>query len=198
MLNRLVACLCACACLMLVSLTPAKAQMFGTGEDVKYAEQLWLSLNKYRLVGPNSLLTTPYEGIEPHGFVLETIQDTIVVNGEHRVVIVKRNYGPEGVEVEAVADDPMKYLAAHTVMVKFDKGYDTENQDWYYVKYSPDGMVLKNPAGVSLAGRVGKNADAGCIPCHASADGDDYIYNHNRFSMGAMMKDDMKKGDMMK
>jgi len=27
-----------------------------------------------------------------------------------------------------------------------------------------------------LAGRVGKGADAGCIPCHAQAGGDDHLY----------------------
>ncbi|NHX27496.1 cytochrome P460 family protein, partial [Escherichia coli] len=34
----------------------------------------------------------------------------------------------------------------------------------------------QNPAGMALAGLVGKNADAGCIACHQAAGGDDYLF----------------------
>ncbi|MBL4615050.1 MAG: hypothetical protein JKY27_09280 [Magnetovibrio sp.] len=192
MFSKIIAGLSMCALALMLTATPVKAAShemtapFGNADDLKDAQMLWFALNKYRLVGPNSLLSTPYEGIEPHGFVLETIQDTIVVDGNDRIVIVKRNYGPEGVEVSAVADDPWSFLKAYTVMVKREKGYDSENQDWFYVKYMVDGTVLKNPKGMSLAGRVGKGGDAGCLPCHKNADGDDFVYNHNRFSKEMM------------
>lgn len=192
MISKIIAGLSMCALAVLLAALPVKADShamkapFGNADDLKYAQQVWFALNQYRHVGPNAMHGTPYEGIEPHGFVLDTIQDTIVIDGAHRVVIIKRNYGPEGVEVSAVADDPLKYIAAHTVMVKREAGFDTENQDWFYVKYAPDGMVLKNPKGISLAGRVGKGGDAGCLPCHKNADGDDFIYNNNRFSKEMM------------
>ncbi len=44
------------------------------------------------------------------------------------------------------------------------------------MKYLPDGALDKNPKGMSLAGRVGKGADAGCIACHLGAGGEDYVF----------------------
>ena len=44
------------------------------------------------------------------------------------------------------------------------------------MKYKPEGTVDKNPAGMALAGRVGKSMDAGCIPCHKGAMDDDYVF----------------------
>jgi len=34
----------------------------------------------------------------------------------------------------------------------------------------------KNPKGMQLAGRVAKGAEKGCIACHGSAPGDDYLF----------------------
>ena len=56
-------------------------------------------------------------------------------------------------------------------------GYDPENQDWFWVKYLPDGALDKNPAGMSLAGRVAKGADQGCIACHSGEE--DYLFTTN-------------------
>ena len=160
----------------------AQAAPFGSRDDVNYAAALWQSLVANRLAGPDSIYSTPYEGTEPHGFVLETIDTTIGVKGHTGLVIVKRNYGPEGVEKDDVADNPGKYLAAVTVMFRREKGYDPDNGDWFWVKYAPNGTILTNPAGMKLAGMVGKGSDKGCIACHKGADGEDMIFNNNRYA----------------
>jgi hypothetical protein len=35
---------------------------------------------------------------------------------------------------------------------------------------------MKNPKGMQLAGRVAKDMKGGCISCHLSAEGGDYLY----------------------
>ena len=57
--------------------------------------------------------------------------------------------------------------------------YDPDNQNWFWAKYLPNGSLDKNPKGMQLAGRVAKGADAGCIACHAGADGGDYMFLKN-------------------
>jgi hypothetical protein len=60
-------------------------------------------------------------------------------------------------------------------MKKID-GYDPENEDWFWVKYAPDGGVAEGEGGIPLAGRVAKGTSQGCIACHANAKGDDYVF----------------------
>jgi hypothetical protein len=153
---------------------------FGAEEDIAYAATLWDALNAAKLVGPDKILTRPYEGTEPHGFMLETLFDEITVEGHTGAVVVKRNYGPEGVSLEEVANNPTEHLAAITVMFQRDEGYDPETHNWFWVKYLPDGSLDQNPAGMKLAGLVGKGGDAGCIPCHTAAPGEDFLYSTDR------------------
>jgi hypothetical protein len=56
-------------------------------------------------------------------------------------------------------------------MYRVKEGYDPENHDWYWVKYLPNGEVDKTDDGMPIAGKV-----KGCIQCHASAAGGDYIF----------------------
>ncbi len=149
---------------------------FGTDEDVGYAKKLWSVMADMHLVGPGMIRAKPYEGTEPHGMMLETFYTTATVDGHTGTLIVKRNFGPAGVEADAVLAEPEKHLGAITVMFRREKGYDPDNQDWFWVKYRPDGSLDKNPKGMMLAGRVAKGADKGCIACHSGAGGDDYIF----------------------
>lgn len=132
------------------------APPFGTPDDVKYAAALWKQLTDERLVGKNAITSTPYTGMRPHGAILDTMDSQITVKVHTGDVIVKKNYGGEGVTKEAVANDPDKWLKAVTVMYRREKGFDSNNKDWFWVKYAPDGTVMKNPKGMSLAGRVAK------------------------------------------
>lgn len=153
---------------------------FGDAASVNYANQLWAAMARARMVGADAINGTPYTGQHPHGAILDTVETTLQVGGRNGALIVKRNYGGEGVSKQKVADDPRKWLGAVTVMFERERGYDPDNQDWFWAKYLPDGSLDKNPAGKPLAGRVAKGMDAGCIACHRSAPGGDLVFNHDR------------------
>ena len=153
---------------------------FGDKASVSYSKALWSAMKKARLVGADSIRTRPYEGTEPHGAVLETLDSTLKVKGHRGVVIIKKNFGPAGISVEEVSNNPAKHIKAITVMFKREKGYDPENKNWFWVKYKPNGSLHVNPKKMKLAGRVAKGMDKGCIACHKGADGDDMVFNTNR------------------
>lgn len=144
--------------------------------NVKYSQDLWSALAKAGLAGKSAKADTPYKGQAPHGAVLETITSEVTVGGLKGKVVVKRNYGGKGVSTDAVSKDRGKYLKAVTVMFKREKGYDADNNDWFWVKYKPDGSLHTNPKGMMLAGRVMKGADKGCIACHSAVKDKDYIF----------------------
>ena len=146
---------------------------FGQPADVAYAKMLWRNLNE---VGLNRAPATLYVGGPPHGKVREVLESKI--NGKR--VIVKRNYRGKGITVKSVARNRAKYLKSITVMAKRDTGYDAANNDWFWVKYKPDGTLFTNPKGMKLAGRVAKGMNKGCIACHKSASGNDLVFIHNK------------------
>lgn len=99
-----------------------------------------------------------YPGKEPHGFLLATyvtddafssIKDKKSI--PYGSIIVKENYNPD------------RELVAVTVMYKV-KGYDSEHGDWFWLKYSPDGVI-------DDAGKVKE-----CIDCHGQKKDNDYIF----------------------
>ena len=157
----------------------AQDKPFGDAASVKYSQELWAALDKAKLVGANAMASEPYEGQEPHGAILETIEMNITVGGHTGAAWVKRNYGPGGISVQQVSSDPAKHLKAVTVMYKREAGYDPDNKDWFWAKYKPDGSLDKNPKGMQLAGRVAKGMDMGCIACHSAADGGDYLFRND-------------------
>ncbi|MFV2052798.1 cytochrome P460 family protein [Aliiroseovarius sp. YM-037] len=174
--------------LALTTASPAAAQdaPFGTEADAEYAALLWQVMTENKLVGEGAIQSFPYEGVEPHGMMLETFYSSATVDGHTGTLIVKRNYGPEGVSIDEVLADPATHLGALTVMFQREEGFDADNQDWFWVKYLPDGTLDKNPAGMQLAGRVAKGADAGCIACHSGAGGEDYIFTTDGIGMAMM------------
>ncbi len=138
-------------------------------------------LEGIQLVGKQATFSTPYKGTHPRGAILDTIDSEAWVNGHKDKVIIKRNYGGKGITKQAVANNPNQYLKAVTVMYKR-KGYDAATKDWFWVKYSPTGNILKNPKGMALAGMVGKGGTKGCIACHKAAPGGDFVFNHDRYA----------------
>jgi len=165
----------------------AEEVFFGGDEDVAFAERLWRELAAARLVGAGAVTSRPYEGAEPHGAILVTLQGDLAIDedtGDKHTgaVIVKNNYMGESVSVSSVSDNPDLNLAAVTVMFRRAEGYDSENLDWFWAKYSPDGSLQTNPAGVRLAGRIGKNPQDACIACHKFAPGDDYVFLNDQLA----------------
>jgi hypothetical protein len=157
---------------------------FGTDADADYAEQVWSAMEEMNLAGDGMVRTFPYEGVAPHGMMLETLYTKATVDGHTGDLIIKRNYGPEGVSKEAVLSDPDKHLGAVTVMFRREAGFDPDNADWFWVKYLPDGSLDKNPKGMRLAGRVAKGADQGCIACHSGA-GPDMVFTSDHVTRTA-------------
>jgi len=151
---------------------------FGGEKDVKYAKKLWKAMTKAGYVGEDSRMSRPYTGQHPHGAILDTVEGKIKVGWKTLNVIVKRNYGGEGVSIGNVANDPAKYLKAVTVMLKR-PGYDPDNKDWYWAKFNADGSLDVNPKGMMLAGKVAKGAPKGCIACHTAAPGGDMMFLHD-------------------
>ena len=159
--------------------TIAQTPPFGQEEDTSYAAKVWEAMVAQGVAGvegDNVIRSFPYEGAEPHGFVLETLYSNATIDGHTGALVVKRNYGPEGVDVDTVQSNPAEHLGAVTIMFKREAGYDDENANWFWAKYLPDGTLDKNPAGLELAGRIAKgNEEAGCIACHTGA-GEDMLF----------------------
>jgi len=154
---------------------------FGSDGDVGYAKLIWDAMQAQNLVGPNKIFSSPYEGTDPHGKMLETYYTTATINGHTGDLVVKRNYGPVGVTREQVLSDPAKHLGAITVMFRREAGFDPETKDWFWVKFLPDGSLDKNGKGMQLAGKVAKGMDVGCIACHTSAGGDDFVFTSDAY-----------------
>lgn len=152
---------------------------FGSAHDTAYAQLIWDAMQAAQLVGPDMIRTKPYEGTDPHGMMLETFYTKATIEGHTGDLIVKRNFGPEGVTEDQVLADPGHHLGAVTVMFRREAGYDPEDKDWFWVKFLPDGSLDKNAKGMSMAGKVAKGADIGCISCHQGADGGDMMFTTN-------------------
>ncbi len=152
----------------------SSAPPFGGPEDVQDSEQLWKALTDARLVGNQSITAMPYKG-SVHKTILISLDSTLRLGDHTGTVIVKKMFqGPE-VSVQRVFNNPTTDLKVVAVMYKREKGYDPDNQDWFYTKYNPDGSPQKNKKGMLITGRA-----AICIGCHQSAPGDDYVYSYDR------------------
>lgn len=157
---------------------------FGAAEDVSYAHSLWDVLVDKRMAGDNQKPMKPFfGGAKPHGMILELAYEEITVNGYKGFVVVKRNYDGEGVSEARVAENRAKYQSSVTVMFQREGGYDLDNKNWFWAKYYPDGKLYQKPTpkgSIHMAGRIakGKTRDdnRGCIYCHSSAGGGDYIF----------------------
>ncbi len=161
--------------------TMAQDMPFGSAADKDYAGQIWSYMQESKLAGPGMIRTSPYEGTDPHGMMLETFYTTATINGHEGDLIVKRNFGPVGVSEDEVLRDPDTHLAAYTIMFRREAGYDPEDQDWFWVKYLPDGSLDQTPNGMAMAGQVAKGMDEGCIACHKAA-GDDMVFTSDHLA----------------
>ena len=157
------------------------AAPFGNDTDITDAAKVWKASIDAGFVGDNAIVSRPYTGAPPHGMILELLEKNVTIDGVTGPLVVKKNYGGNGLTVNDVINDPKKYLKSVTIQFKREAGYDAENKDWFYGKYLPDGSLDKNPKGMKLAGRVAKGAPTGCISCHTAAPGGDFIFNHDRY-----------------
>lgn len=159
-----------------IPVSVADSLSYGGEEDVAYAERLWQILLENRLVGEDMLDADPYPGTHPHGAVLETLTGAVMIDNRESEVITKHSYTGDDASVQTVIENRARFLHDITVMLKRESGYDEENQDWFWVKYNPDGSIDATPNGIKLAGRIAKGKRKGCIACHRKAAGDDYLF----------------------
>lgn len=175
------------ALLLTASAGVAQQAPFGGGDDVAFARSLWTAMADARMVGANSLAATTYQGgTGLHTETLISLQGRVTVNGNDGFAIVKKNFvaGDQAATEEQVFADPDKYLRVLTVMYQRERGFDSDNQDWFWVVYTPDGNVRVNPLGMNMAGRIvggGAMPDApfNCVACHQGAPGNDYVFLHD-------------------
>jgi len=157
---------------------------FGTVEDITYAKLIWSVMEAERLVGKNEIKLEPFfGGAKPHGMVLELVYKIIKADNHDGFIVVKKNYDGIDVTVESVKRSRSKYLSSITIMYQRESGYDTDNQDWFWAKYNPDGSLYQKKVEgkiMQMAGRIWKGEtmeqNRGCLYCHASAGGGDYIF----------------------
>jgi len=111
-------------------------------------------------------------GKSPHGAFVQVYFNVVSVDEKPYHVIVKDNFMPD------------KKLAAVTVMAQREAGYDSDNNNWFWAKYDPDGSISKNDKDMALAGRVAKGMDMGCIACHKAASDKDYVFINDAGTYG--------------
>jgi len=134
-----------------------------------YEQKLWSWLKRVEYhnwaPGPGKS-TEAYPGQSPHGAFLKTYLNRTAAGHPKTLppgsIILKENFGPDG-----------KTLMAVTVMYRAE-GYNPEANDWYWVKYTPNGNVAMTPpekGSMPIAGKF-----ASCIECHAGAEGNDFAF----------------------
>lgn len=147
------------------------APEFGGPGDTRKALQLWSDMDGYTAWSPYPGMAGWQAGERPHGTALKYYVNPIVAgdpeNPGNGSIIVVENYGTEGGPLMTVS-----------VMKKV-RGYDPDSADWFWVKYGPDGTVMRNLEGITLAGRVGVGMSDGCITCHRQAGGGDYLFSND-------------------
>jgi len=156
----------------------------GTPDDIQYAARLWSVLEREQMVGTHAKTLKPFIGAaRPHGWVLEVESGTVRLGNHSGFVVVKKNYRGDHISVADVERNRAKYLNSISVMFKREAGYDPEDKNWFWVQYKPDGQLFsmrKMGMKIAMAGKIMKGAspdkNKGCIYCHSSAGGGDYIF----------------------
>ncbi|MBD3289684.1 hypothetical protein GF337_12835 [candidate division KSB1 bacterium] len=153
-----------------------KQMPFGGEKDVQFAEAAWQAMEGYE----NWPMKSGFlEGSSPHGKVVRLYYNMISVDGKPYHVVIKDNFGGEGITIEKAAESPDDYFGAATVMIQREEGYDPDNQNWFWAKYMADGSLDENARGMKMAGKVAKGMNVGCIACHADAKDNDFLFTND-------------------
>lgn len=126
----------------------------------------------------------PRSAKEPHGPWVKTYANSIAAKNAERL-----RYG--SILVNEEYEDDKTTLKAVSVMYCV-KGADPANYDWYWLKYAPDGKVLKAPAdqgGKAIAGKV-----QNCINCHRKARAD-LVFINDQEERGARPAENSPDGE---
>lgn len=146
-------------------------------QAVDFAQVLWQSLKRNRLVGANTFQTVPYVGQGPHGAVVETLYGRIAVAGRSGDAIVHKNYRGLDVRPYDVINYRFKYLDSITVMFRREENYDYDNYSWFYAKFNINGSVTRDSNGIPIVGRGTDPGGATCYACHSQHRQTDFQFN---------------------
>lgn len=141
----------------------------GKAVDNAYAAKVWQYMVNNKLVGDGRIRSYPFVGSRPHGSIQEVISTEVEIEAQKGKLIVKHNYGAkeELTPHKVYSDDQAANYVALTIMFQREKGYDTNNSDWFWAEYNPDGSII-NYQGVDLSGRSEM-----CLGCHTPLGGKD-------------------------
>ena len=108
----------------------------------------------------------PKDEVEnPHSIVSRTYANDVAtkdsVNLPLGSILVREDY-----------DDKLKRQSV-SVLYRV-KDYDKEHGNWYYLRFTETGTVMKGQDSKPLAGKV-----ASCIACHAKAGGKDFVFSND-------------------
>ncbi len=126
----------------------------------------------------------PRSAKEPHGPWIKTYANPIAAKNAARL-----QYG--SILVNEEYEDDKTTLKSVSVMYCV-KGADPANYDWYWLKYTPDGKVMKAPAdqgGKAIAGKV-----QSCINCHRKAHAD-LVFTNDQGEEGATPAEKSPEGE---
>ncbi len=145
------------ACCVAGSATLVACKSLGTPADQAEAQSLWSQMSDYRSWSQFEGHEGIVRGQGPHGKFVRTFVNQIgassASNPAHGTIIVKENFSKDD---EAALDST-------TVMQRI-AGYDPENNDWFWARYTPSGEQTHS-------GKV-----AFCSDCHFDASGDDLVF----------------------
>jgi hypothetical protein len=106
------------------------------------------------------------EGQSPHGDFVRMYANKAAIDSPsalpYGAILVTENY-----------EQDKRTLKDITVMYRV-KGTDPKHNDWYWLKYLPNGTIARTPekeGKKAIAGRV-----ASCIECHSKAGGNDLVH----------------------
>lgn len=139
----------------------------GAQDSDQQASQLWQQIQGDRYQNNWSLFPGKgklYKGTEPHGMLLttyvnKTAEQSLTAGAKELPkgsILIKENYMPD------------KTLAAVTVMEKQGESKD----DWYWVKYNPDGTIATmemEKDGMKMNMPVAGGKETMCAMCHAAS-----------------------------
>lgn len=106
---------------------------------------------------------------DPHGEFVQTFANKIAIEGHTSL--------PNGAVLVAENYDKDKKLRDISVMYR-SKGADPQHNDWYWLKYLPDGSIARTSEKEGKKPMAGKVATS-CIECHSKAAGKDFVYSND-------------------
>ena len=178
------ACLAAAVVIVLLVQSPAQPQGSGSSRAApsretrpptpeEFYDSFWIYLNRtespYKKWAGVPGKTGMQKGESPHGELTKTYLNKVAAEDFEKLplgaVLLTENY-----------DKDKKTLKDITVMYR-SKSADPKHNDWYWLRYLPNGSIARTPdkeGKKPIAGKV-----ASCIDCHTKAGGSDFVFSND-------------------